>query len=302
MILKKKNSWCQTTISELNGNQSIEDYLKNFWHFPKKLLHELRMDKGVKLNGENKAWNTMLSIGDKVEINMFKEEDYGVIPQNQEIEISYEDDHFLIANKSFGVDTHPNEAGQIHTLANGVAYHFEQLGLKTKIRHIHRLDKDTTGGIVFAKHALSSAVLDSMLSQRKIKRTYTAIVEGNVKSNEGTINEPIGRDRHHPTRRRVSPRGDKAVTHYKKVNYISKQNITILQCQLDTGRTHQIRVHLSHLGYPIVGDTLYGSKSKLLNRQALHASNVQLIHPFTNDKLSIDIPFPTDIRKLLNDK
>lgn len=302
MILKKKDSWCQTTISELNGNQSIEEYLKNFWHFPKKLLHELRMDKGVKLNGEIKAWNTMLSIGDKVEINMFKEEDYGVIPQNQEIEICYEDDHFLIANKPFGVDTHPNEAGQIHTLANGVAYHFEQLGLKTKIRHIHRLDKDTTGGIVFAKHALSSAVLDSMLSQRKIKRTYTAIVEGNVKSNEGTINEPIGRDRHHPTRRRVSPRGDKAVTHYKKVNYISKQNITILQCQLDTGRTHQIRVHLSHLGYPIVGDTLYGSKSKLWNRQALHASNVQLIHPFTNNKLSIDIPFPTDIRKLLNDK
>lgn len=302
MILKKKDSWCEVIINEKYDNQSIEDYLKNFWHFPKKLLHELRMDKGVKLNGEIKAWKTLLSSGDIVEINIFKEEEYGVIPQNQGIEICYEDDHLLIVNKPFGVETHPNQIGQLHTLANGVAYHFDQLGLKTKVRHIHRLDKDTTGGIVFAKHALSSAVLDSMLSHRKIKRTYTAIVDGNVLSNEGTINEPIGRDRHHPTRRRVSLRGDKAVTHYKKIKYIKKQNITILQCQLDTGRTHQIRVHLSHLGYPIVGDTLYGSKSKLLNRQALHASNIQLIHPFTNDRLSIDIPFPADIRHILNDK
>jgi len=96
--------------------------------------------------------------------------------------------------------------------------------------------------------------------------------------------------------------GDKAITHFKKMKYNSKQNITILQCQLDTGRTHQIRVHLSHLGHPIIGDTLYGSKSRLLQRQALHASNVQLIHPFTNEPLSIDIPFPADMRQILNEK
>jgi len=302
MILIKKDSWCEVIISDEHSNQTIEEYLKIFWQFPKKLLHELRMEKGVKVNGEVKPWNTLILKGDHVDILLFKEEEYGVIPQNQSIAICYEDDHLLIVNKPFGVDTHPNEKGQLHTLANGVAYHFEKNGLKTKVRHIHRLDKDTTGGIVFAKHALSSAVLDLMLSQRMIKRIYTALVEGNVKTNDGTINEAIGRDRHHPTRRRVSPKGDRAVTHYIKIGYIPKKNISLLECQLDTGRTHQIRVHLSFLGYPIVGDNLYGSKYKLLNRQALHASQVKFTHPFTREKLSINIPFPADIQQIIDDK
>ncbi|WP_129689366.1 RluA family pseudouridine synthase [Gottfriedia acidiceleris] len=302
MELKQQNPWFKVIIGVEHKNQTVESYLKNVWQFPKKLLHELRMAKGCRINGEIKSWNTILISGDQVEMQLFIEEDYGVIPQEQSIEICYEDEHLLIANKPFGVDTHPNEKGQLNTLANGVAFHFLENGLKTKVRHIHRLDKDTTGGVVFAKHALSSAILDSMLSQRKIKRTYTAIVEGNVKSPKGTINEAIGRDRHHPTRRRVSPKGDNAITHYKKIKYISKLNVTILECQLDTGRTHQIRVHLSFLGHPLIGDLLYGGKQKLLNRQGLHASNVQFTHPFTKDSLSIHIPFPSDIKQILNEK
>ncbi|MEH7454885.1 RluA family pseudouridine synthase [Gottfriedia acidiceleris] len=302
MELKQQNPWFKVIIGVEHKNQTVESYLKNVWQFPKKLLHELRMAKGCRINGEIKPWNTILLSGDQVEMQLYIEEDYGVIPQEQSIEICYEDEHLLIANKLFGVDTHPNEKGQLNTLANGVAFHFQEKGLKTKVRHIHRLDKDTTGGVVFAKHALSSSILDSMLSQRKIKRTYTAIVEGNVKSPKGTINEAIGRDRHHPTRRRVSPKGDKAITHYKKIRYISKLNVTILECQLDTGRTHQIRVHLSFLGHPLIGDLLYGGKQKLLNRQGLHASNVQFTHPFTKENLSIDIPYPSDIKQILNEK
>jgi len=302
MELKQQNQWFKVIIGVEHKNQTVESYLKNVWQFPKKLLHELRMAKGCKINGEIKPWNTILLSGDQVEMQLYIEEDYGVIPQEQSIEICYEDEHLLIANKPFGVDTHPNEKGQLNTLANGVAFHFQENGLKTKVRHIHRLDKDTTGGVVFAKHALSSSILDSMLSQRKIKRTYTAIVEGNVKSPKGTINEAIGRDRHHPTRRRVSPKGDKAITHYKKIRYLSKLNVTILECQLDTGRTHQIRVHLSFLGHPLIGDLLYGGKQKLLKRQGLHASNVQFTHPFTKENLSINIPFPSDIKHILNEK
>ncbi|PFH81558.1 RluA family pseudouridine synthase [Bacillus sp. AFS088145] len=302
MELKQQNPGFKVIIGVEHKNQTVESYLKNVWQFPKKLLHELRMAKGCRINGEIKPWNTILFSGDQVEMQLYIEEDFGVIPQEQSIEICYEDEHLLIANKPFGVDTHPNEKGQLNTLANGVAFHFQENGLKTKVRHIHRLDKDTTGGVVFAKHALSSSILDSMLSQRKIKRTYTAIVEGNVKSPKGTINEAIGRDRHHPTRRRVSPKGDKAITHYKKIRYISKLNVTILECQLDTGRTHQIRVHLSFLGHPLIGDLLYGGKQKILNRQGLHANNVQFTHPFTKENLSIDIPYPPDIKQILNEK
>ncbi|XRG79507.1 RluA family pseudouridine synthase [Rossellomorea sp. GAMAL-10_SWC] len=302
MELKQQNPWFRVIIGVEHKNQTVESYLKNVWQFPKKLLHELRMAKGCRINGEVKPWNTILLSGDQVEMQLYIEEEYGVIPQEQSIEVCYEDEHLLIVNKPYGVDTHPNEKGQLNTLANGVAFHFQENGLKTKVRHIHRLDKDTTGGVVFAKHALSSSILDSMLSQRKIKRTYTAIVEGNVKLPKGTINEAIGRDRHHPTRRRVSPKGDKAITHYKKISYISNLNITILECQLDTGRTHQIRVHLSFLGHPLIGDLLYGGKQKLLKRQGLHASNVQFTHPFTKENLSIDIPFPSDIKQILNEK
>ncbi|MEH7609790.1 RluA family pseudouridine synthase [Gottfriedia acidiceleris] len=302
MELKQQNPWFKVIIGVEYKNQTVESYLKNVWQFPKKLLHELRMAKGCRINGEVKPWNTILLSGDQVEMQLYIEEEYGVIPIEQSIEVCYEDEHLLIVNKPYGVDTHPNEKGQLNTLANGVAFHFQENGLKTKVRHIHRLDKDTTGGVVFAKHALSSSILDSMLSQRKIKRTYTAIVEGNVKLPKGTINEAIGRDRHHPTRRRVSPKGDKAITHYKKIRYISNLNITILECQLDTGRTHQIRVHLSFLGHPLIGDLVYGGKQKLLKRQGLHASNVQLTHPFTKENISIDIPFPSDIKQLLNEK
>ncbi|MFF3021387.1 RluA family pseudouridine synthase [Gottfriedia sp. NPDC057948] len=302
MELKQQNPWFKVIIGVEHNNQTVESYLKYVWQFPKKLLHELRMAKGCRINGEVKPWNTILLCGDQVEMQLYIEEEYGVIPQEQSIEVCYEDEHLLIVNKPFGVDTHPNEKGQLNTLANGVAFHFQENGLKTKVRHIHRLDKDTTGGVVFAKHALSSSILDSMLSQRKIKRTYTAIVEGNVKLPKGTINEAIGRDRHHPTRRRVSPKGDKAITHYKKISYISNLNITILECQLETGRTHQIRVHLSFLGHPLIGDLLYGGKQKLLKRQGLHASNVQFIHPFTKENLSIDIPYPSDVKQLLNEK
>lgn len=302
MKLTKVNSWCEMMINEESANQSIEEYLKSFWQFPKKLLHEIRMEKGFKVNDEVKPWSTTLNNGDKISVLIFRDEEYDVIPQDLSIDICYEDDHLIVVNKPFGVDTHPNEKGQLNTLANGVAYHFQENGIQTKVRHIHRLDKDTSGGIVFAKHALSSAVLDAMLSQRKIKRTYTALVEGKLKSNTGTINEAIGRDRHHPTRRRVSNNGDKAITHFKKIDYLPKQDLTIVECQLDTGRTHQIRVHLSYLGNPIVGDQLYGSKKKILNRQALHASNIDLIHPFTKKRIIVSIPFPIDILKILKDK
>lgn len=294
----KKGEWFEVVISSQWDNWTIEKWLKQHWQVPKGLLHQWRMDKSVKVNGETLHWNRILKENDRLQIHLFKEEEYGVQPEPLPIEPVFEDEHLLIVNKPAEMDTHPNQAGQGGTLANAVAFHWQSQGLSAKVRHIHRLDRDTTGGVVFAKHALSGAILDRMLTSRDIKRTYTAFTQGVFKQKKGTINAPIGRDRHHATRRRVSDRGDEAITHYQVKRLYGHHRVSQLELQLETGRTHQIRVHMSHVGHPLVGDTLYGGENKLFPRQALHAARIQLTHPFAGEALDLAIPWPKDLQDL----
>lgn len=223
METKKKGEWCEITVPATWNGISIESLLKVEWEVPKKLLHQLRMEKGVTVNGEQRRWNELLKEGDKLQVHMFMEEEYGVEPEYGELNVVFEDDHVLIVNKQGQMDTHPSEKNGTGTLANLVAFHFQMQGLETKVRHIHRLDKDTTGGVVFAKHRIAGAIMDRLLMERKIKRTYMALVEGKVKKKQGTIDAAIGRDRHHATRRRVSPKGDQAITYYKVEKYFKNK-------------------------------------------------------------------------------
>ena len=224
----------------------------------------------------------------------FTEQEVDYVPVNKSVEILFEDDFILIANKPAGISTHPNEKGKTDTLMNRLVAYLKQKGEPVYIKHIQRLDKDTTGAVLFAKSALVGTMLDHALTRREIKRTYLAIVHGKLNKQKGTIDAKIGRDRHHPTRRRVSPTGQEAVTHYEVVNYNGEKNISTVMCQLDTGRTHQIRVHLSDLGHPLVGDQLYGGK-KDFYRQALHAIQLDFTHPLTLKKMSIRAPFVDDL-------
>ncbi|MBO9128481.1 RluA family pseudouridine synthase [Bacillus sp. 165] len=299
MLTYKKGEWCEIIVSSEWDGKTIDDIVKEEWKVPKKLLHEYRMQKSIQINGEYRRWTDTLQEGDKLQVHMFIEEEYGVTPEYQDVEIIYEDDHLLIVNKPYGMDTHPSEKGGTHTLANGVAYHLQANGIFAKVRHIHRLDKDTTGGVVFAKHSLAGAVMDRLLMERNIKRRYIALVEGKVNQKKGIINKPIGRDRHHSTRRRVSPTGDSAVTRFYVSEYFSKQNVSLVHLELETGRTHQIRVHMSDIGYPLVGDKLYGGQTTLLNRQALHAEEITMLHPITKEKVEVSVPLPSDLFALL---
>lgn len=283
-------NWFQMKIPTKWKNLSIETILKDKWKVPKKLLHEYRMEKAVRINGELLSWTKPIHEGDLFEIEIFQNENFGVIPTDLSVDILYEDEHLLVANKPAGIDTHPNSEGQQNTLANGIAYYFQQKGIQHRVRHIHRLDKDTSGAIIFAKHALSHALLDRMLNERLIKRTYYALVQGIIHSPSFIINEPIGRDRHHPTRRRVSKSGQAALTRGTVLKTFLKDKLTLIECTLDTGRTHQIRVHLSFLGHPLVGDTLYGGKP-LFVRQALHARKIKFSHPFTDEMIECIAPF-----------
>jgi 23S rRNA pseudouridine1911/1915/1917 synthase len=253
-----------------------------------------------KKNKEKADVNHKLELGDRLYLHLFGNEDYGVIPEYKMIDVLYEDEHLLIVNKEAGIDTHPNAPNQKGTLANGIAFYYQMNGLQIRVRHIHRLDKDTSGAIIFAKHDLSHTLLDEALQLRKIKRTYYAIVEGKLDQQKGIIDKPIGRDRHHATRRRISPNGQHALTHYQVEQYFSHKELSIVSLQLETGRTHQIRVHLSSMNHPIIGDVLYGGKKGIINRQALHAAKISLPHPITHDKIVVEAEFPDDMKAIMD--
>ncbi|MFF2499905.1 MULTISPECIES: RluA family pseudouridine synthase [Peribacillus] len=270
---------------------TIEKLFRELWKAPKKLVHEWRMSKEVTVNGNSVPWSTILNEGDTISIPLLDHaENETVQAADLGISILYEDDVLLIANKPAGMDTHPSQPDEAHSLLNGVAHHLQKTGQTCMIKHIHRLDKDTTGAVLFAKNRLIGSMLDRMLEEREIKRTYLALVEGNIKRDEGDIKEKIGRDRHHATRRRVSPTGQTAVTHYRVLNRDLKNNLTLVSCTLESGRTHQIRVHFSHLNHPLAGDALYGGKSTF-PRQALHARKIEFIHPISEEKMIVEAPF-----------
>ncbi|WP_282138201.1 RluA family pseudouridine synthase [Rossellomorea aquimaris] len=292
MKTQKKGELFELVIPDKWKNVTIETILRNHWQAPKKLIHSMRMAGDIKVNGESISWTQPLSQGDTLQLHLFKEVGYDVPPTYGEIDALFEDDHLIVVNKPAGIDTHPNHPNETDTLANLVAFHYQARGESSRVQHIHRLDHDTSGAIIFAKHPLSKAILDRLLTERQIKRTYHALVHGRLKQKKGTISEPIGRDRHHNTRRRVSPSGQGAVTHYKVLE--DRNSYTLVEVQLDTGRTHQIRVHMSHIGHPLVGDTLYGGKP-VFKRQALHAAQISFPHPLTGDWIECEADCTDDV-------
>jgi 23S rRNA pseudouridine1911/1915/1917 synthase len=293
-----KGEWFEITVPVEWSNLTADQLFRNIWQASKKQIHYMRMEKHLLVNGEIARWEKPLQTDDLLQMKIFSDEESEQIPENIPVDILFEDEHYIIFNKPSGTDTHPNDPGQKNTLANAAAFHVLSQGSIRNTRHIHRLDRDTSGCILFAKHPLAGSIADKMLEERKIKRTYSALVHGKLKKNNGTINQPIGRDRHHATRRRVSPKGQPAITHYLAVKYFEKENLTSIQCQLDTGRTHQIRVHLSHIGHPLAGDTLYGGKP-IFSGQALHAARLVFTHPFTLEIIDITCPPPKEFKSYI---
>ncbi|MDZ5713123.1 RluA family pseudouridine synthase [Jeotgalibacillus haloalkalitolerans] len=282
-----KERFSLTVLPKWDG-LTLEALLKDELSFGKKTIHQWRMDKSILMNGDLRPWKDPLSEGDVVSFEY--EASQSAPAWNNQIEVLYEDDHLLIVNKPAGLDTHPNDETDHKTLQHAVVHYLLSAGHIGYAQPVHRLDRDTTGAILFAKHPAIKPLLDQLLEKRMIKRTYIALAEGKVKS-EGTISEPIGKDRHHPVRRRVSPGGQKAVTHYQCLSYDPEKNLSLVELNLETGRTHQIRVHLSFIGHPIAGDTLYGSTGKF-SYQALHAKKLSLSHPFTLEQVSVEAKHP----------
>jgi len=266
-------------------NLTIEELLRNHWRLGKKLVHELRMAKAITLeNDELVQWNTPLQVGTIVKFTFpIPASSYKRTPVCA-IDIVYEDDHCLIVSKPKGMATHPNDDRDTHTCMNHVMAHIQEQG-GIYAEHVHRLDKGTQGLLLVAKHPLAKSIFDRMIEEKTIIRTYAAEVQGNLRTSSGTIAEPIGKDRHHATRRVVSKTGQHAVTHYEVV--ARYKNSCVVHLILETGRTHQIRVHLAYIGHPIIGDTMYGARETASDDYELHAIQLEFDHPFLNQRIIV---------------
>lgn len=262
---------------------------------PPKLLRRLRAEGGVKL------------AGDRLRLLAFPARASQYAPLEAELPLLYEDDFCLVVHKPAGLKVHPDgsegSASRVtsappDTLANRVAGWFAGRGEPIAAAHIHRLDEFTSGPVLFAKNEYAHLKLDEAMSRKEIGRTYIAFVQGIVSPRLKVIDQPIGRDRHHNQRRRVSPGGKPAVTHVELLEVFPKHDVSLVRLTLETGRTHQIRVHLSAEGHPLVGDALYGGSTKWLSHQALHGERLSFPHPLSGEAVEVDDPWPPALTRL----
>lgn len=283
----------------------LRDAIKQYG-ISKKALTSIKYEGGtILVNGEEKTVRHILSVGDKVTIifpNEKKSE--GLIAEKGEFSILFEDEHLLIFSKEAGLSTIPSREHPHGTVANFVAGYFEEKALSSTVHIVTRLDKDTSGVICVAKHRHAHHLLSEMQKAGTISRNYEAIVHGFVKEDSFVIDAPIGRKDGSIIERFISPEGKYAKTSVQVLNrfHLQGEPLTHVRLQLHTGRTHQIRVHMMSIGHPLIGDDLYGGNLKFIRRQALHARELKLVHPFSGESLKIISPFPADMEEVIPSK
>ena len=269
-------------------------------------IQKLIKDQYVIVNQKPVKANYRLSLGDMVEITLPEAKEPDIIPENIPLDILYEDQDIIIVNKPKQMVVHPAPGHYSGTLVNALMYHCGQelSGINGTMRPgiVHRIDMDTTGSLIVCKNDMAHQSLSEQLKVHSIKRVYVAIVHGNIKEDNGTVNFPIGR---HPTERKKmsihTKNGRNAITHYKVLERFGEY--TYIQCELETGRTHQIRVHMASIGHPLVGDQVYGPRKcpfPKLQGQTLHAKTLGIIHPRTGEYLEINAPLPDYFIELLD--
>lgn len=281
-------------ITNKDGCVSLEE-LMGIKGISGRLMRRLLKSKQLLVNDSPANRNQKLNDGDIVKI-LIEDEDYDVEPQPMDIEILYEDRDVLVLNKPPNLVVHPTKNIKSTTLSNGVAHYFKSIGLRRKIRLISRLDRDTSGVIAFAKNSYGHQYLARQMEYGILNKYYIAVVEGVIFNNTGMIDLPIGASED-GIRQEVRNDGLPSTTSFEVLGRLN--GATLVKLKLLTGRTHQIRVHLANIGNPIIGDSLYGSVSNRIHRQALHAISIEFESSETGDKIKVDAPLPTDIVELL---
>lgn len=291
-------------VDEINENKRLDLFLKNnLEDKSRSYIQNLIEEEKVKVNGKIKKSNYKLKDKDEVTIEIPDAIPLEVTPEDIPLDIIYEDNDVIVVNKPQDMVVHPAPGNYNGTLVNALLYHCKDLsGINGILRPgiVHRIDKDTSGILVIAKNDNSHNKLATQLKDHSMNRTYYALVEGRVKEEEGTVDAPIGR---HPVDRikmAIVKDGREAITHYKVIERFN--HYTLVKCNLETGRTHQIRVHMASLGHPLVGDEVYGFKKQKfkLKGQVLHAKTLGFIHPSTNEYIEFNSKLPQYFEELLN--
>lgn len=278
-----------------NKYMNINQILKQEFNISARLLHKLIDAKHVLLNNLIIDTRSSVTINDVITVNLdFEEESENIVATQIPLEIIFEDDSFLILNKPAGIAVHPSILHYKDSLSNGIKFYFDSIGLKRKIRPVNRLDLNTSGLIIFAKNEYVQECLIQQMNNKIFKKEYLAIVQGYFTDTNGTINLPIARKENSIIERCISSDGQKAITDYCVLKELD--NCSLVKCSLKTGRTHQIRVHMSAIGHPLLGDSLYGVNSPLINRQALHSYRICFIHPISNKILEFVCELPEDMK------
>ena len=289
-------------IDETFQGLTILQFLKKKNFTSKAIIALKKTPEGILLNDVWSYVNQKISSGDILTIKLLETEcSEKIVPEKLDIDMIYEDEDILVVNKPHNMPVHPSQNHYTGTLANGIAHYFESQGKPFIFRCVNRLDRDTTGLTILCKNQLAGGILSDMVSKRLIKRTYLAICTDNGSLPEnGTIDAPIGRKEGSTIERVVDyEKGEGATTHFKRLLHLPDKQISLIQLRLETGRTHQIRVHMSSIGHPLLGDDLYGGDCTLINRQALHSYSIHFTHPVTLEEMYFEQELPEDMKKCL---
>lgn len=285
-----------------NKYVTVKQVLKEHFEISDRLLLKLKKNQRIFLNNKKVFVNATVNINDIVLVDLdFKEETENIHPTEMKLDILYEDDSLLIINKPFGIPVHPSILHFEDSLSNGVKFYFNSINLYKKIRPVNRLDKDTSGIVIFAKNEYIQEALIRQMKNNTFIKEYLSILEGHLEMPYGTIDVPIARKDGSIIEREINSNGEKAVTHYELIKSFHKNDkeLSLVKFTLETGRTHQIRLHSKYINHSILGDSLYGNSSGLISRQALHAYKITFVHPVSKKTICLETDLPDDMKKII---
>lgn len=293
------NRTLEYKIGKEDAGLRVELFLRHRGFSRQNLVEIKRMPKSIMVNDIHYYMKQTLAEGDLLQVHISETECSEKIPPVEApLDIIYEDEDIMVINKSADMPIHPSMNNYYNSLANALAYYFEQQGKPFIFRCSNRLDRDTSGLTIVSKHLVSASILAEQVAKREVHREYLAISRGSVTPAEGTIDAPLGRKDGSIIERTIDwEEGERAVTHYRVVEEANGHSLISLK--LETGRTHQIRIHMKHIGYPLVGDYLYNPDMEFIGRQALHSHKMRFRHPITGEMLEFVAPLPEDMKRVL---